>query len=117
MKDITMEDIIAYFKEKGASESEDPLYFISLTDGADTKLETMGGCDAEDAIMMLLFHMDSMHNIMQNIDKYSTDSDEEWMALIGMLYLNFREKYGKTMDDMRNNSQKLEITKVPGWMK
>lgn len=114
---ITMEDVIAYFKEKGASESKDPLYLISLTDGAETQLEAAGGGDLEDYIMMLLFHMDTMHNIMQNIDKYSTDSVEEWTALMGMLYLNFREKYGKTMDDMRNNSQKLKITKVPGWMK
>lgn len=115
MKDITMEDVIEYFKEKGASESEGPLYFITLKDG--TRLEAAGGGDAEDCIMMLLFHMDTMHNIMQNIDKYSTDSVEEWTELMGMMYLDYRKKYGKIMDDMRNNSQKLEITKVPGWIK
>lgn len=111
MKDITMEDVIAYFKEKGASESKDPLYLISLTDGS--RLEAAGGGDVENCIMMLLFHMDTMHNIMQNIDKYSTDSVEEWTALMGKLYLDYRKKFGKTMDDMRNNTQKLEITKVP----
>lgn len=115
MKDITMEDVIAYFKEKGASESEDPLYLISLTDGS--RLEAMGGGDAEDCIMMLMFHMDTTYNIMKNIDKYSTDSVEEWTALMGMMYLNYRKKFGKIMDDMINKSQKLEITKVPRWMK
>ncbi len=116
MKDITKDDVIAYFKEKKATEFDSPVY-IAVHDG-DGILQCTGGCDESDLVLLLILHMRTVHRIMKNNKEYFAggqlaEDDRDFLDLVDTLYIKSKRHFQKSFEQ---GKAKTTITEIPRWM-
>jgi len=86
---MNFNDVYEFFRNGGGDSAEMPYYFIALND--DTALQASGAETFADVVRMLVLHMDSVRDIINqhpNNDVIHVDhmDEETWAELLPHLY-------------------------------
>ena len=113
---ITKDDVIAYFKEKKATEFDSPVY-IAAADG-DGILQCTGGCDESQLVLLLILHMRTVQRIMKNNKEYFlggqlAEDDQDFLDLVDTLYIQSKRKFPEYF---KQDKAKTTMIEIPRWM-